>query len=491
MRMTPALVVLTLAVSTASVAAPVVSLPGRGPHAVRAEVLDLTFSRTDLTDRRLPDQVTDVAQRVLTPAAFTKPFSLVGLTWDLASAPDPVTGAEMPFELSVRTRQEGTWTAWEHLHADSDAPDSTEAADLKSPDRAGTAPVWVGESDALQVRLDRFRGELPTGLRALLIDPGASAADADVGSPQVMSEASAAIAWPTIHRRREWGADERLRDDKPRYNATIKGGFVHHTAGTNDYSPADVPKMLRGIYAYHVRGRGWSDVGYNFIVDKFGRVWEGRAGGVEKAVLGAHTGGFNRNTFAVSALGNFEKAQPSPAMLGAISRIFAWKFAMYGDEPGLRPLDRIKLLSQGGGTSRYRAGKTASFVRISGHRDAGTTACPGKNLYAQLPTIRALVATILDTQSTHGPAVPMPVPIDPDPVVEPGPVPASPAPAAKTAPKAAAKPAEPTAPKPAVTSTPAPKPAGTSTPKPTAPPPTAAPTTSPTAAPTAGTKPRA
>ena len=478
MRMTPALVVMTLAASTASIAVPVMSLPGRGPHAVRAEVVDLAFARTDLTDRQLPKAVHGVAQRVLTPAEFTKkPFSMVGLTWDAASAPDPASGAEMPFELSVRTRSHGTWSAWDELHADSDAPDSTDDADTAgAPERAGTAPTWVGPSDALQVRLDRFRGTLPAGLSALVIDPGSSAADADVGSPHVLSSAHAAIAWPTIHRRREWGANEKLRTSAPRYNDTIRSGFVHHTAGTNNYSPADVPKMIRGVYAYHVKGRGWSDIGYNFVVDKFGRTWEGRAGGVERAVLGAHTGGFNRDTFGVAALGNFEKAQPTPAMLAAIAQVFAWKFAMYGTEPGLDPLGKVTLLSQGGGTARFRAGKSATFVRISGHRDAGLTACPGRNLYAQLPVIRALVGTILNTESTHGPALKLPISALPLPTANPAPKPtATPAPKPTATPTPKATPAP--TPKPTPTATPKPTPTATPKPTPTATPkPTPAPT---------------
>jgi uncharacterized protein with LGFP repeats len=294
----------------------------------------------------------------------------------------------------------------------------------------------------------------------MLVDPGRSAADADVGDVKAMSQASADIAWPTIHRRKEWGANEKLRGN-PRYTGDIVAGFVHHTAGSNNYTPADVPKILRATYAYHVKGRGWSDIGYNFLVDKFGRIWEGRAGGVDRAVLGAHTGGFNNNTFGVAAMGNFETAKPSPELLGAIAQVFAWKFAMYGAQPGLDPLSRIKLLSVGGGTSRYRAGKKVEFMRISGHRDAGLTACPGKNLFAQLPTIRALVVTILATQSTYGPPVLVPgLPEAPEPT-PPTPAPAPP-------PTAAPKPA----PTPTATATPkaTPTPKATTPPKPTTPP---------------------
>ena len=122
-----------------------------------------------------------------------------------------------------------------------------------------------------------------------------------------MQSAQAAVAQPQIFTRAQWGADESIRGTAPKYNSTIKAGFVHHTAGVNGYSEAEVPKILRGIYAYHVKGNGWSDIGYNFLVDRFGRLWEGRYGGMTRAVVGAHTGGFNVDSFAVSALGNYDK----------------------------------------------------------------------------------------------------------------------------------------------------------------------------------------
>ncbi len=241
----------------------------------------------------------------------------------------------------------------------------------------------------------------------MLVDPGRSAADADVGSvPRVASQAHATIAWPTVYRRKDWGADERLRDSTPRYTGPIQAAFVHHTAGTNDYAPADVPKILRGVYAYHVKARGWSDIGYNFLVDRFGRTWEGRAGGVDRTVLGAHTGGFNSDSFGVSVMGDYTKVAPSPETVAALARVIAWKFSITGDGPSLDPLAIVELVSAGGGTSRYKAGTVHDFIRISGHTDAGHTECPGKYLYAQLPAIRTMVRQILSEESTYGPALP-------------------------------------------------------------------------------------
>ena len=91
-----------------------------------------------------------------------------------------------------------------------------------------------------------------------------------------------------------------------------------------------MPGILRSIYAYHTQSRGWSDVGYNFLVDRFGRIWEGRYGGVDRPVVGAHTLGYNDDSFAMSAIGNFELVQPSQAMIEAYAALFAWKLSLHG-----------------------------------------------------------------------------------------------------------------------------------------------------------------
>ncbi len=156
----------------------------------------------------------------------------------------------------------------------------------------------------------------------------------------------------------------------------MHAGFVHHTVNANDYSRAEVPGILRSIYAYHVQSKGWSDVGYNFLVDRFGRIWEGRYGGVGLPVVGAHTLGYNDYAFAMSAIGNFEVTQPRQRMLDAYARLFAWKLSLHG----------VSVSS-----TRQRVGDQ-DFQAINGHRDAGQTACPGRYLYAKIPSIRTLAA---------------------------------------------------------------------------------------------------
>ncbi len=179
---------------------------------------------------------------------------------------------------------------------------------------------------------------------------------------------------PKIFSRAQWGADESMRDAPSLHYYEVHAGFVHHTVNANDYTRAQVPSIIRGIYAYHTRSQGWSDIGYNFLVDKFGRVWEGRYGGVNRPVVGAHTLGYNDNAFAASAIGNFETARPSRAMIRAYGRLFAWKLSLHG----VNAADGRQYV-----TSDY-------FKAINGHRDAGATACPGINLYNRIPRIREL-----------------------------------------------------------------------------------------------------
>ena len=315
---------------------------------------------------------------VLASATHTKTFSLLGVTW---------RATKRAADLTVVVRAHGGkgWSTWTPL----DPADEPAPGDLVT---LGTEPLWVGKSDGYQVRVDLHSGALPRGLRVDLVAPGDSPADATAGQSRgPAAQASAAVAQPVINSRASWGADERIRNGGPYYNATIKEGFVHHTAGTNNYTAADVPKIIRGIYAYHVKGNGWSDIGYNFLVDRFGRLWEGRYGGITKAVLGAHTGGFNVDSFAVSAIGNFDKVATTPEMIDAIARLMAWKLSLYYRNP----LGTTSLVSQGGGTSKYPAGTQVTFNVISGHRDAGNTECPGTFLYDQLANIRALTASYL------------------------------------------------------------------------------------------------
>src|SRR3712207_1240340 len=146
--------------------------------------------------------------------------------------------------------------------------------------------------------------------------------------------------------------------------------------------------MLLSICRYHRNSNGWNDMGYNFLVDKFGRLWEGRAGGVDKAVVGAHTAGMNTQSFAVSNIGDHSALPAGEPALEAMSRLIRWKLPLHGQPT----TGTVTVVSNGGGGSHYAAGEEATLERVSGHRDANSTACPGQALYDQLPSLRERVA---------------------------------------------------------------------------------------------------
>ena len=192
---------------------------------------------------------------------------------------------------------------------------------------------------------------------------------------------------PAIITRQAWGADERIRRDNPAIARTLTTAIVHHTAGAEPATPAQSAAIVRGIYLYHVRGNGWDDLGYNFLVDRFGQVFEGRYGGVERNVIGAHSQGFNTGSVGISLIGNYGQRTASVAARSAIARLLAWRL----DVAHVDPLTSAPVVS--GGNPRYRKGTPLFLRAVSGHRDTGYTSCPGR-LYNDLRGLASSAAGI-------------------------------------------------------------------------------------------------
>ncbi|MCZ2523519.1 peptidoglycan recognition protein family protein [Streptomyces sp. HB2AG] len=195
---------------------------------------------------------------------------------------------------------------------------------------------------------------------------------------------------PPIVSREQWGADERLRHEPGEYAHAVRVVFVHHTDNPNDYDCAEVPSLLRAMYGDHATGRDWDDIGYNFLVDRCGTVYEGRAGGTDRPVVGAHAQGFNKGSAGIAAIGTFHEGTPVPAALtDAIARLVAWKLGL----AGVDPRGRAALVSTNS-MSRYRKGARAVFETVSGHRDGDPTDCPGAEMAERLPEIRQKAARL-------------------------------------------------------------------------------------------------
>ncbi|MFE4049210.1 peptidoglycan recognition protein [Streptomyces sp. YIM B13518] len=429
------------------------------------------------------DRASGAAVLGLAPRAV-RPFSLLGVVWD-----DPAT--ELHGRVRVRTRATGTgaWSGWRDVetHYADHGADPGGAEGAAAGVRGATAPLWVGESDGVEIRVLPEPGEgvgegeeegsgadgsgggafgldesgdgesglgesglgepgvvepeadepedgdhagVPSGLRLELVDPGEETPDgprtgAMSAEATAASAANSALAplgalelpalndeqtrreylalrgaeltgrqraepyigpRPAIVTRRGWGADESLREKRFVYTGKVKAAFVHHTASGNTYTCAQAPSLVRGFYRYHVRSLGWRDIGYNFLVDKCGRIYEGRAGGVAKPVKGAHTLGFNTNTTGIAVIGSYGSKKPSSSAVKAVARLTAWKLGLHGMNP------RAKTYLKSAGGNLYRKGKKVRLNVISGHRDGFNTSCPGGKLYKKLGTARSTAA---------------------------------------------------------------------------------------------------
>ncbi|MFF8541041.1 peptidoglycan recognition protein [Streptomyces werraensis] len=350
-------------------------------------------------------QGTAAGERKL-PRTETEQFSLVGVSW---------SGALKPLEgtAQVRTRglESGEWGAWQSLELNAAPPEEVEAGM-----RGASQPLWVGPSDGVEARVvheDGTTAALPKGLEVNLVDPGvvteaetrldapepAAFAMDESPSPSPSPEPTAppsTAPQPPVTSRADWGADESQSPDPSEYNAEVKAVFVHHTDGANDYDCAESPAIVRGIHAYHTKVERWNDIGYNFLVDKCGTVFEGRKGGIDRPVLGAHTYGFNRESAGIAVLGSHVSGAASTAALASVARVTAWKLGQYGADPA----GTVQLTA--GATQRnyfgtqFTAGEQYTFRRVSGHRDGFLTQCPGDALYAQLPTVRTWAAGPVD-----------------------------------------------------------------------------------------------
>jgi uncharacterized protein with LGFP repeats len=330
--------------------------------------------------------VPDAAPTLTVQRTETAPFSLVGVTWAYDAA---VTDTL----VQVRVQDtDGAWGPWTEVSAET-ADQS--AADTGAEVRGGTSPLWTGPSTGVEVELVTRSGAQPTDVTLDLVDPGESEADTALAAPEVTDTAHAAATMPPVYSRGQWGADERIRTWDPQYAATIKAATIHHTADSNSYGADDVPAIMRSIYRYHTVSLGWGDIGYNVVVDKYGRLWEGRYGGLSSTVVGAHAGGFNTGTFGVSMLGNYDTAPTTQPMVDAVKAFIAWKFSLYGVDPA----GTVKLTSGGGGTSRYAAGAQVTLPTVFAHGDVGATACPGRYGFARMDEIRSGVAALVASSS--------------------------------------------------------------------------------------------
>jgi N-acetylmuramoyl-L-alanine amidase-like protein len=288
-------------------------------------------------------------------------------------------------EVRVR-RSGGAWSGWVPLAAHGD-----HAPDTGTGERASD-PVWTGGSDELQLRVPR------APRRALRVHMVAVPAAARRRAARHAARARAHAAQaggvlpgspPPIVPRDAWGAAAVPPRGTPNYGE-VQAAFVHHTVTVSDYAPQDSAAIVLGILKFHRDTNGWKDIGYNFLVDRYGQVFEGRAGGVDQAVVGAHAQGYNAQSTSVAQIGTYAAAPITPEAMAATAQLLGWKLSLHG----VPAEGAVVLTSRGGSANRFPAGTPVPVNRICGHRDGDATSCPGDALYAQLPELRRRAAAL-------------------------------------------------------------------------------------------------
>ncbi len=356
---------------------------------------------TRLTQQPLPALGAGVTVREVTQ---DEPFSLVALTASDLSGTSARVRAK---------RADGSWGPWypaEH-QTGHDALPGVAPGPGSPPRRDGTEPVFVGKTTTVQIAVTRPAGApttppaksgrtpaepglgylpatteqpLDQGISAVLIAPPQAPVDAQWTPPAAVTAPGQP---PYIIPRSHWGAGASGCSSPPD-GGRVRAAVVHHTAGTNDYQPEDTAAIVRAIYAYHTRTLGWCDIGYNALVDKYGQVFEGRAGGIAKPVTGTHAGGFNRDTWGVSMIGSFDQEPPPPIQVHTVGRLLGWRLGLDNDDPR----GAVQLASAGGLYTDFARGTTLTLPTIFSHRDVDKTECPGEAGYAVLDEIRDIAA---------------------------------------------------------------------------------------------------
>ncbi|MGW4768796.1 N-acetylmuramoyl-L-alanine amidase, partial [Nocardia sp. NPDC004278] len=357
-----------------------------------------------------PELLSQVGAQVKEVSRDT-PFSLVALTaHDLVDT-----------KVMIRARQsDDTWGPW----YDSQAVDTRRNDRVAAGGTTGTEPIYVGNTKSVQILVTRkptpatsphspiaddAEGAVPmrptqaaprsddpaqtaAALTAVLIDPGRGAIDG------TLTDVAAALpgGGPNVITRSQWGADESIRCEDPTYDDQVGGITVHHTAGRNDYSKAESAGIVRAIYTYHAKTLGWCDIGYNALVDKYGQIFEGRFGGLDRPVQGAHAGGFNENTSGVALMGNYESEEPSAEALDAVGRFIGWRSKI----AGLDPKGYTTMYSEGTEFTPYPEGEAVQLPVVFAHRDVGNTSCPGDAVYADMDRIRDIAAGVSGASGT-------------------------------------------------------------------------------------------
>jgi len=381
--------ILTFLVAIAMVAAMMVAAPRvldvtrtAGSTEVQADAQPLATGQTvTVPDAAIASQG-EAGDKTVKEFRNDKEFSMFALTWQ----------GDRDFGVFFRSqRADGSWSEW--FDAD--------PLDVPTDGTNGTEPIFVEPTHAVQVSMNNVDFNNPDSMNSMevhFIDGG----EGLTGDQSAIDLAAAQTGIPKVISRKGWGAGD--KGCNVTYDDKVSAITIHHTAGSNNYTPGQAAGIVRGIWNYHANTLGWCDIGYNALVDKYGNIYEGRKGGFTKAVQGAHAGGFNQNTWGISMMGNYTTVNPTQDTIDAVGQLAGWRAAVAGFDP----TGYSTHTSEGTSYTKYPMGQSVRLPNIFAHRDVGNTTCPGDAGYARMDEIRRIAKRNYDYLGGSSNSSPLP-----------------------------------------------------------------------------------
>lgn len=369
------------------------STDGKGESVTGTGGTEPVYLGTDTTAVQIRLSGVDLADTSLADAPEVPEATEPGTEPTEAEATEAEATADEPDDSTPTTAPEGR-----------DESRDADVAATRPTEDSSPAPARTTSDDDTPPVPTRFADIRPVAesspldadtVKAVLLAPDATPtpdaeAFADVtASGGTGANGDIAARQPSIISRAGWGADESIRCGGTTYDPSLAAAVVHHTAGSNNYTREGSAGVMRGIYTYHARSLGWCDVGYNVLVDKYGQAFEGRRGGLDRNVQGAHAGGFNGNTWGISMMGDYSTVSPPDATIRKVGEIVGWRLSVAGVDP--KGTDTH--YSEGTSYTKYSYGTSVRLPNIFAHRDVGLTSCPGDAGYAKMGQIRDIAAS--------------------------------------------------------------------------------------------------
>lgn len=338
------------------------------------DILKSGDSQTTVAEENLPSDLKAV-HGATTPVETS--VAVAGISWENPNLTQ--------LNITYRVKQNGVWGLWTETTVEP-------VFETSKTTRIGTEALILIDVQAVEVAVESVEGTAVENLQLSVVEPFQTEGEAKpvyftTAVPAAQEKPYVPGEKPTIVTREQWKANPKYLDWDPKY-APLKAVVLHHTASTNDYTAAQAPGIVAGIYYYHAVTLGWGDIGYHFLVDRYGVIYQGRDGDINRVNEGGHAYGFNTGTVGISMIGNFMKEQPTDATLDSVAKLAAWKLKAAKLNPMEQLTEKKSHLKPGNS-------QVTGYV-FDGHRAWNYTSCPGDAFWPRMGEMRSQVQDLMN-----------------------------------------------------------------------------------------------